>query len=175
MPKHLSTKEIFQKGRFLIKDVEVELENGNKATFQYWDKADTAMIVPVTDKGDVIFITEYQHALNSLMLSLPKGRIEKGEASMEVANKELQEEIGYKANKLDKIGSFTTIPGYISGKTIIYLARDLVKSKLKGDEVWKLTISRYPLENFERLIDDQKLTEARIIAALYETRRFLSR
>ena len=105
MMRLLISVAIFQKGRFLIKDVEVELENGNKATFQYWDKADTAMIVPVTDKGDVIFITEYQHALNSLMLSLPKGRIEKGEASMEVANKELQEEIGYKANKLVELAT----------------------------------------------------------------------
>jgi len=175
MPKHLNTKEIFQKGRFLIKDVDLELDNGNKVIFQYWDKSDTAIIVPLTKEGDVIFIIEYQVALNAPMLSLPKVRIEDGEDPKEIANKELQEETGYKANKLDKIGIFTTIPGYISGKTHIYLARDLVESKLDGDEEWKMPISKYSLKNFEYLVDDKKLTETRMITALYETKRFLSR
>ncbi len=175
MPKRLDTKEIFQRGRFLLRDVDLEFDNGNKVTFQYWDKRDTAMIVPLTNEGDIIFVTEYQVALNTPMLSLPKGRIEDGEVSKEIANKELQEEIGYKANTLDKIGVFTTIPGYISGRTHIYLARNLVESKLDGDEEWEMTISRYPLKNFERLVDEKKLTEARMIASLYEARRFLSR
>jgi len=175
MPKRLSTKEIFQRGRFLLKDVDLELDNGDKVTFQYWDKRDTAMIVPLTKEGEIIFITEYQVAHDIPMLSLPKGRIEDGELSVDIANKELQEEIGYKATTLDKIATFTTIPGYISGKTHVYLARDLVESKLKGDETWTLTLSRYPLKNFERLVDEKRLTESRMIASLYEARRFLSR
>ena len=174
MPKRLSENEIFKKGRFSLKDANIQLDNGQKVTFQFWNKADSVMIIPITDKGEIIFITEYQVALDTQMLSLPKGQIEKGELSIEVANKELQEEIGYKANTLDEIGSFTTIPGYISGKTYVYLARNLVESKLKGDEEWELTISRYPLKNFEELIYDKKLTEGRMIAALYEARRFLS-
>jgi ADP-ribose diphosphatase len=176
MPKRLNTKEVFRKGRFIIKDVELELDNGNKTTFQYWDKPDTAIIVPILKNGDVVFITEYQVAFDIPMLSLPKGRIEDGEVSFEVANKELQEEIGYRADKLDKIAIFTTIPGYLSNKTHVYIARDLVQSKLdSGDEEWEMTISHYPLEDFEKLIDENKLAGARMIAALYEARRFLSR
>ena len=173
MAKRISTKKIFQKGRFLLKDVNIELKNGKKVTFQFWDKADSAMIVPVLDNGDVIFIREYQAAFDTSMLSLPKGRIEKNEVSMEVANKELQEEIGYKANSLEKLAAVTIGPGYISGKTHIYLARDLVESRLEGDEVWEISTIKHPLKNFEKLIDKGELTEARMITALYEARRFL--
>lgn len=175
MVKRISTKKIFQKGRFLIRDVNIKLESGKIATFQFWDKADSAMIVPVLDNGDVIFIREYQVAFDTLMLSLPKGRIEENEVSMEVANKELQEEIGYKANSLEKIAIVTISPGYISSKTHIYLARDLVESSLEGDEVWEVTTTKYPLKNFEELIDKKELNEARMITALYETRRFLKK
>ena len=173
MPHRLSQKEIFKKGRFLIKDIELQLDNTQTTTFQVWEKADTAMIVPLTADGNIIFIKEYQTALDEIMLSLPHGRIEKGEQSLETANKELQEEIGYKAEKLDHIATFTAFPGYISAKTHIYLARDLVESKLPGDEQWALEIETYPLKDFEKLIDEKRLTEGRMIAALYESRRFL--
>jgi 8-oxo-dGTP pyrophosphatase MutT (NUDIX family) len=126
MPKRIHEQEVFVKGRFTIKDVHLELDNESKVIYQYWDKADTAMIVPITSEGDVIFITEYQVAFDVPMLSLPKGRIEKGEDPEEIANKELQEEIGYKAHKLNKIATLIEMPGYISGKTHVYLARDLV-------------------------------------------------
>lgn len=173
MTKRISTKKIFQKGRFLLRDVNIKLESGKKVTFQFWDKADSAIIVPVLDNGDVILIKEYQAAFDIPMLSLPKGRVEKNEDPIEVANKELQEEIGYKANSLKKLTTVTINPGYISGETHIYLARDLVESRLEGDEVWEITISKHPLKNFEKLIDKGELTEARIITALYEARRFL--
>jgi len=153
--------------------VNIKLKDGKKVTFQFWDKADSAIIVPVLDNGDVIFIREYQAAFDSQMLSLPKGRVEKNEDPIEVASKELQEEIGYKANSLEKIVEVTINPGYISGKTHIYLARNLVENRLQGDEVWEITITKYPLKNFEELIDKGELTEARIITALYEARRFL--
>ena len=175
MPKRLNEREIFQKGRFLLRDIDLELDNGSKVTYQIWDKPDTAMIVPVTKEGDVIFVTEYHAAVDSLMLSLPKGRIEPNEDPTEIANKELQEEIGYKAESIEKIATLTSIPGYISTRTHVFLARDLVESYLEGDEEWDMPISMHPLKNFEALIDNKKLTEARIIASLYEAKRFLSR
>lgn len=173
MPKRLDEREIFNKGRIVIKDIDLELDNGSKVTYQIWDKPDTAMIVPVTKEDEVIFVTEYHAAVDSLMLSLPKGRIEMNEISEEIANKELQEEIGYRSEKLEKVAELTSIPGYISTRTHVYVARNLVESNLDGDEEWELPISKYPLRNIEQLIDDKKLTEARVISALYEARRFL--
>lgn len=174
MPKQISKKAIFSKGRFTIKDINLKLDNNKEITYQIWDKADTAMLVPLTAKNEIVFITEYQTALDAPMLSLPKGLIEKGETSLAAANKELQEETGFRANLLEKIAVFTAIPGYVSGRTHIYLARELEESRLQGDEAWEMPVSLFPLADFEKLIDDKKLTEARMIAALYEARRFIT-
>jgi 8-oxo-dGTP pyrophosphatase MutT (NUDIX family) len=175
MTKRISTKKIFQKGRILIKDTNIKLDDNKNITFQFWDKADTVMIVPLLKNGNIAFIREYQVTLDAEMISLPKGRVEKNENLLEIANKELQEEVGYKANSLVKIGTVSICPGYISGKTHIYLARNLVKSKLEGDEIWKISIFEYPLKNFEKLIDEGKLFEARMITALYELKRYLKK
>jgi len=173
MPKRIAEKTIFEKGRFLLKDITIQLDSSKMVTYQMWDKPDTAMIVPITKNGDCIFIREYHAALDRVLVSLPKGRVENGDKALETANKELQEEIGYKADTLTHIATFSVIPGYISGLTHVYVAQNLSKSKREGDEQWELPMLHHPLKTFEDLIDTKALTEARMIAALYEVRRFL--
>lgn len=173
MPKRISEKTIFEKGRFLLKDIHIKLDSGTTVTYQMWDKPDTAMIVPIDKNGECIFIHEYHAALDCVLVSLPKGRVEQGDMALETANKELQEEIGYKAGTLTHIATFSAIPGYVSGLTQVYLAQNLIESKREGDEQWELPMLRHPLSTFEELIDTRALTEARMIAALYEVRRYL--
>lgn len=173
MVKRLSEKVIFKTKYFTIKDVGLEYENGNKATFQILDKGDTSLIVPVNIHNELILVKEYFPAIDQYQLGLPKGRIEKGLDPKENANKELQEEIGFKANKLEELAILTMSPGYITQKTHVFLARNLVESSLPGDEEEPLEIVLYPFEKFENLIKLGKLTEARMIAALFLSRVYL--
>jgi ADP-ribose diphosphatase len=175
MPKRTDEREIFKTKLFTIKDIDLELENGKKVTYQIMHKNNTALLVPITNDGQLLLIQEYFTAIDEFQLGLPKGRIEDGEHMFETANKELQEEVGYKAQKLDKLATFTMSPGYLTQRTEVFLARDLVESKLRGDEEWDLTVIRHPFSDFEALIASGKLTEARIIAALFLARRFLEK
>ena len=173
MIKRLREKEIFKTKLFTIKDIDLQLENGNEVTYQIIEKADTALIVPINSNGELILVKEYYYAINEYQYGLPKGRIESGSDDLETANKELQEEIGYKANKLDKLGVLTMSPGYLTQKTHVILARDLVPSRLEGDEPEQLEIIKYPFANFEELIEEDKLTESRMIAALFLAKKFM--
>ena len=76
MPKRLSETVIFERGRFVLKDIEVSLDDATSARFQMWDKPDTAMIVPVLDDRSVLLVREYHAAVDATILSLPKGRVE---------------------------------------------------------------------------------------------------
>lgn len=173
MLRRAGEKIIFQSKLFTIKDVNL-LYGDKKVTYQILEKKDTAIIVPLTSDGQLILIKEYFTALDEYQLDLPGGRIEEGKDELETATKELQEEIGYRANKLDLLGVVTMSPGYLTQKSHLFLARDLVESELKGDEEEKLEIVRYPFDKFEELIDQSQITEARTITALYLTRKFLS-
>ncbi len=175
MVKRVGEREIFKTKFFSVKDVDLQLDSGRKVTYQILEKGDTSLIVPITHGNQLIFVREYFVAIDGYQLSLPKGRIEKGHSEVETANKELQEEIGYKAGRIDLLGVLTMSPGYLAQKTHIFLARDLVESKLSGDELEELEVVRYPFDKFEDLIQRGKLTEARTIAALYLARKFLNR
>jgi len=173
MIKRIGEKEIFKTKFFTIKDVELETSKG-RATYQIMEKRDTALIVPINEKNEVFFVKEFFAASDEYNLSLPKGRIDEEYDALETANKELQEEIGFKANKLEKLVIFTMSPGYLTQKTHVFLARELVKSKLQGDELEDLEVVKYPLDRFEELIIERQLKEARSIAALFLARKALS-
>jgi len=89
------------------------------------------------------------------------------------ASKELQEEIGFKAGKIERLTTLTMSPGYLTQKTHVFLAQDLSESRLEGDEIEELEIIRYPFNKFEELIEKDELTESRIIAALFLARKKL--
>lgn len=105
---------------------------------------------------------------------MPEGAIDPEHDDLTTANEELQEEISFKAGKLDKLGTLTMSPGYLTQRTHVFLAGNLTESKLEGDEEEALEVVYYPFDKFEELIDQGKLTEARMIAALYLTKRFLA-
>ena len=174
MPKRISDKVIFQTKLFTIKDIDIEFDN-KKVTYQILEKSDTSLIVPINKSRELILVREYFCAIDEYQLGLPKGKIDEGHDALTTANKELQEEIGFKAGKLDKLGIVTMSPGYLTQKTHIFLARELTESKLEGDEEEILEVVYYPFDKFEDLIDQGKLTESRMISALYLAKRFLAK
>lgn len=172
--KRLNEKIIFKTKLFTIKDILLELDNGKQVTYQIMEKGDTSLIVPLKSNGNLVLVKEYFYAIDEYQLGLPKGRIEENEEPLKTANKELQEEIGYKASTLDELSIVTMSPGYLTQKTHIFLARDLEENKLDGDEPEALEVVEYPFSDFENLIDNGQITEARMISALYLARKFLS-
>ncbi len=166
MIKKIAEQQVFKSKVFTIKDVKLTTPGG-EVTYQIVEKRDGVILVPITKDKKVILVREYFAGINAYTLSLPKGQIDDGHDELQTANKELQEEIGYKATKLKKIGVVTVSPGYLTQKISIYLAMDLQKSKLAGDEDEELEVVPYPFKDFGKLIVSGKIADARIISALY--------
>lgn len=131
------------------------------------------MIVPLTLEGDVILTSEPSPAFGEPALILPGGSIEANEAMEATATRELQEEIGYAPGRLTYLGELRPSSKYFATRSFIFLGRDLTPSSLQGDEDYEILQERIPLATFEQLIAIGRLTDARVIAALYIARGFL--
>lgn len=175
MIRRLQEKIVFSAKLFRVKDVTLQNSVGNKAVYQIIEKRDTSLIVPLDENNHVLFVKEYFAAIDEYQYGLPKGRIDEGLDAIETANKELQEEIGYRAKNIDHLGVLTITPGYINQKTHIFLATKLEVSVMLGDELEKPEVKKHPLKSFEDLISQGKLTEARMIAALFLARNYLKK
>lgn len=134
-----------------------------------------AMCVPITPEGNVLFIVEpvaYGDAV--LTLYLPAGKLEPGEDPAVAANRELQEEAGYRAGRIEHLGTLSPWVKYFTAQMYVYLARDLMPDKRDGDEGYTIPIESIPLAAFEREIASGRLRDSTAIAALYLARAKLA-
>ena len=125
------------------------------------------------DDDTVLLVREYAAGTHRYELGLPKGRIENGEPPLDAANREIMEEVGYAANRLELLRTVSLAPGYLGSRTHIVLARDLYEDSREGDEPEELEVVPWSLSRFDELLGHEEFTEARSIAALYLTRDFL--
>ncbi len=162
--KNIATTKYFN-----IQSMDVEFSNGEKRQYERLKPPGegAVLVIPMLDDDTVLMIYEYSGGTDRYELALTKGKIDKGESTIDAANRELIEEIGYGAKKLELIKTITLAPGYQSNFTHIVLAQDLYEDSAEGDEPEPLQVVKHKLSNLDQLVYDEDLTEARTIAALY--------
>ncbi|NWG17334.1 MAG: NUDIX domain-containing protein [Chloroflexi bacterium] len=136
--------------------------------------ADAVMAVPLTADNHVLFTNEYSPAFDARVLILPSGGIEAGEDPAQAINRELQEEAGYKAGRLDLLGILCPFIKYLNQHITVYLARDLQPSRLPADESFEIGVEAVPLGNVEALIAAGRVQDSIVIASLCLARTFLA-
>ncbi len=133
---------------------------------------DGVVVVPLTDGGQVLLAVERSPAFDREVLVLVGGEVEEGEPLQETANRELQEELGWRAGRIDFLGELHPFK-YLTSRQFLFLARDLTRSKLEGDERYPVGAREVPLERFTDLVRSGELHDATTIAALCLVQLFL--
>jgi ADP-ribose diphosphatase len=156
---------------FHIEALDIEFSNGQRRIFERLARGNASngavLVVPLLDSDTVLLIREYSAGVHRYELGLPKGKVDVGENFIAAANRELKEEIGYGANKLVHLTSFSAAPQYMEHMTEIILATDLYPEKLPGDEPEELQVVPWQINDIAGLLATGECTEARSIAALF--------
>ncbi len=174
-PKILTRQEVNDSYLFKVDRVELAFSNGEKRTYEYLKAGENGavIIVPVLDDNTVILVDEYGAGVERYELGLPKGKIDPGETPLEAANRELKEEAGFGAKRLEILKTMAQSPNYMQHQTIVVLARDLYPEKLAGDEPEEMGVHRLPFNDLASVVTREDVTEARTIAALYLAREWI--
>lgn len=163
--------------RFLrVEEVDLAFSNGARRTFERLTASGrgAVFIVPMRDDDTVLLIREYGAGLDRYELGLPKGCIDPGEAPLDAANRELQEEVGFAARKLTPLATLSLLPAYMSHQARVILAQDLYPARLPGDEPEPLEVVPWRLSELHVLLARDDVSEGRSIAALYMAREYLA-
>jgi len=148
----------------------LDIEFSNKAIREYEVISGTGngavMIIPILG-NDILFIREYAAGIDDYSLTFPKGKIDDGESILVAANRELQEEVGYKSEKIKQIYTLDLAPGYMNHKTHIILAENLVPSRLDGDEPEDLEVIKCDKNDINKLLFENNNIDSRVLASLY--------
>ncbi|ALS38649.1 ADP-ribose pyrophosphatase [Enterococcus rotai] len=163
--KTISRKEIF-KGKII--DVvldEVRLPNGETGTRELVFHPGAVAVIPITADHKMIMVKQFRKPMEKILLEIPAGKIDPGEHDhpKETAERELEEETGYRANKFTFVTSMYVSPGFADELLHIYYAEDLEKvpnpRPQDEDEVlelYTLTLDEAKAEIASGLICDAK-------------------
>lgn len=175
-PRVLARRLAARSSIFRVEAVDLEFANGQRRTFErILGGQDSVMIVPLDADDNLLLAREYAAGSDDYQLGFPKGVVDPDEDIHAAAGRELREELGLAAGRLQTVHRVSVVPGYIQHGTRIVLARDLHPDPLPGDEPEPVEVVPWPLADGDALLAQADFTEARSIAALFLVQRFLTR
>ena len=160
----------------LVEELDLEFSNGERRIFHRLKPRGhgAVVVVPMLDDQTVLLVREYAAGLHRYELGLVKGRIDAGEDPVQAADRELKEEAGYGARRIDVLRSMSLAPTYMSHQSWLVVARDLYPERLPGDEPEELEVVPWKLDALDQLMLREDFSEGRSLAALFITREWLA-
>ena len=164
-PQILDSQNIF-KGRVFEVTVDTIREGDKTYQREIVHHPGSAVIVPVFHDGTLALVRQYRHPAVRYLLELPAGTLNHGEAPEEGAARELEEELGCTAGRLEKLSEFFVTPGFCEEKMWVYLATDLATTaqRLEDDEI--IDVVRMPFSQALGMITSGEIEDAKTIIGI---------
>lgn len=169
----INQKTIYQGPVFNVRQDMVRLPDGQEHRIDIVIHNPAVTLVPLDGEGMLWFVRQYRHPIGLSLLELPAGTIEANETPQMGALRELREETGMAADRLNEIGQIYLAPGYSTERIHVFLATNLYPSPLHGDQDEFLSIEKVPLAHAYHLTETGQLSDAKSITALTLARRHL--
>jgi ADP-ribose pyrophosphatase len=174
MTFELLKSEIVYPGRaFKIRRDTLRMPDARIASFDIVEHVGSVIILPLDADGQLLFVRQYRHAAGLDLLELPAGTLDKDESPEVCATREVREETGMAAGKLEPLGGFYLAPGYSTEYMHVYLATDLRYDPLEADEDEFLTVERFPLKEALVIFESGEIQDAKSLAAILLARKYL--
>ena len=175
-PPQLLRRKLFYQGRkFSFEVNRYRLPNKVEGEMECIRHPGGALIVPLNSDGQLILLRQYRFSVQRRILEFPAGTVELGEDPSRTAEREVQEETGFQASNLKKIGEILLAPGYSDEVIYIFLATGLEKMEvpLAQDEDEDIEVLLMSSEQVADAIASGELTDAKSIAAYAMVRSLL--
>jgi ADP-ribose pyrophosphatase len=172
-PKVLKSETLYRGRAFSLRVDEVEYRPGRSTRMEIVEHTGAVTILPLDGERNVWFIRQYRHSVGEAILELPAGTLGPDEDPRLGADRELREEIGMRAGKLERLISFWLAPGYSTELMHAYLAADLHPSALEQDEDEIIAVEKVPLARALEMAASGELRDSKsLVAVLAAARKF---
>jgi ADP-ribose pyrophosphatase len=150
----------------------LEVGNGRLIERGQINHPGAVVLVPIliqSNDPQIVMIHQFRHALNETILELPAGTREREEAWLDCAQRELQEEAGYRADSFTELRQLWSTPGISNERMVIYLAADLHTDPLPVDVDEQIEVQPYRLSVLLEMIRNGRILDAKTIIGLWQT------
>jgi len=164
--KTVSSDRVYE-GRVLNLRVDtVQLDESKTTRREIVEHRGAVALVPMDADGSVLLVRQFRKAVERVMLEIPAGTLEIGEDPLQCAQRELEEETGYRAANIRQIGGFYPSPGYCTEYIHIFLATGLTPSPRRGDDDEDIEVEVVPFFKALEMIDRGEICDGKSIIGL---------
>lgn len=163
------SSEYKYKGRLLKLRVDrVRLPGGRQGTREIVEHPGAVAVVPLDRQGNVYLVRQYRKPVEEYLLEIPAGTLEPGEGPLDCARRELAEETGLEAEKIELILHFYTSPGICTENMYVYLATGLspAENGLERDEDEHIQLEKYKVAELGGMIKGGKIKDGKTLVGL---------
>jgi ADP-ribose pyrophosphatase len=145
---------------------EIQEDGGTKALREVVRHRGSVAAIPVDDEGRLVLVRQYRHPVGQALWELPAGVLEKGESPEQAIRRELEEEVGRRAGRVEHLVTFHPTPGFCDEVLHLFRATRLEETAVHPDEDEVLEVKWYTLAAARRLLRAGEIKDAKTIVAL---------
>lgn len=164
--ERLDSEPIFTGHIFSVERVKLTLPDGRARKYEMINIQNAVTILPYDQDGNVYFVRQFRIGANKCLLELPAGKIEDGEEALTCAAREIREETGMAAGKIQPLGKFYVSPGYSTEYMHTFLATGLYAAPLSPDADEFINLVKIPLVEVKRMIAAGELEDSKSLATI---------
>lgn len=161
-------REVVYKGAILefCKD-EIITPKGNKVKWDYLQHKGAAAVIPVMDDGRILMVRQWRNAIDRFALEIPAGGKDSvDEPSKQCAARELEEETGYKSDRLEFLQTIVPAIAYSGEKIDVYVAFELKKGKQHFDPDEDIELELFSVEELVKMIMSNEINDSKTASAI---------
>lgn len=164
--RRLDTERVYNGKLLRIDRDQVLLPNGRETVLEMVRHPGASAVVPFVTDDEILLVRQFRYATEGYILEAPAGTLDPGEEPQACARREVEEEVGHRAGRLERLGCIYTTPGFSDEKIHLWTAHDLTpaRQKLDADEV--LSVVRLPFEGALEKVRAGEITDAKTLCAL---------
>jgi len=171
----IKSEPVFQGRAFKIRRDSLKTPDGRETKYEIVEHNGSVIIIPIDELGNLLFVRQYRHAAGMDLLELPAGTREGNEPHEVCAAREIREETGMAAGKLERIGNFYLAPGYSTEFMAVFLATELTHNPLEADADEFLELEKIPINKAIEMAEKGEMPDAKTLAALFLARTYLKK
>jgi ADP-ribose pyrophosphatase len=157
---------LLENRRFAVIERTVTRPDGQTASVQFVRHPGSVAILPILSDGRICLIRNRRLTVAKTLIEIPAGTREPDEPPLETAHRELAEETGYRAGRMEELISYYPSPGILSERMHIYVAHDLTPgdaAREANEEIENYLVSR---DEAMALVERGEIVDGKSIVAL---------
>lgn len=170
--KTLSSRPIYANKWMRLREDIAQMPDGRTTIYGVVDFGECVGVLPFVDADHVALVRQYRYVFGeNQRWEMPTGGVKPGESPAEAALRELREEVGYTAGRLEPVSTYYTSKSICHETAHLFLGYDLSRSALPPDETEFFEVAVFPFAQVLEMVNRSEIRDGMTVIAVLQAAR----